>query len=175
MHNMGEINLPLLIMEVIDCMPKLIDNLYMKDSSDTARQIADTDGYLYQRGAQITATAAQLNATDSYLVVQAHKSSVGSSLTDAEVFEFTSPAALTLVGVQVYCTAVTAVASVDVKEAGVSVLSGAVTPSANSVVTGTISDAGIASGAAVTVHVTTDAAGTITDLTVTLIFKTAHV
>lgn len=123
----------------------------------------------------VTATAAELNATDSYVVVQAIKSSVNVSQTDAEIFEFTAPAALTLTGVQVYCTATAVTASVDVKEAGTTVLSSAVTPSANAVVTGTISDSAIASGSAVTVHATTDATGTITDLSVTLVFTTAHV
>lgn len=103
--------------------------------------------------------------------VTAHKASVGASLTDVEIFEFTAPAALTLVGVQVYCTATAATASVTVKEAGVSVLSAAVTPTANTVVNGTISDANIASGAPVTVHVTTNSTGSVTDLTATLIFK----
>ena len=42
-------------------MPKLIDDLYMKDSSETERQIADRDGYIYQRGTKITATAGQIN------------------------------------------------------------------------------------------------------------------
>jgi hypothetical protein len=105
-----------------------------------------------------------------YMVVQAHKSSVDVSQSDAEIFEFTAPAALTLSEVQVYCTATAATASVDVKEAGVSVLLVAATPSAGAVVKPTISDSAIASGAAVTVHVTTDGTGTITDLTVTLVF-----
>lgn len=105
------------------------------------------------------------------MIVQAHKTSVGASQADVEIFEFTAPVALTLVGVQVYCTATAAAASVNVKEAGVSVLSSAVTPTANAVANGTISDSSIASGAAVTVRVTTDATGSISDLTVTLIFK----
>lgn len=107
--------------------------------------------------------------------VTAHKGSVGSSLTDAEIFEFTMPVAATLESVQVYCTATAATASVDVKEGGTSVLSAAATPSAGAVVTPTISDANIASGAAVTVHVTTDGTGTITDLSVTLVFKATDV
>jgi len=45
-------------------MPKFIDSIYMKDSSDAARQITDTDGYLYQRGTKVTATAAELNLLD---------------------------------------------------------------------------------------------------------------
>jgi hypothetical protein len=99
------------------------------------------------------------------MVVQAHKSSVGNSQSDAEIFEFTAPLAMTLSEVQVYCTATAATASVDVKEAGITVLS------AGAVVKPTVSDPDIASGAAVTVHVTTNGTGTITDLTVTLVFE----
>ena len=120
-------------------------------------------------------TNAKKAETNSLLLVQARKTTVGSNQSGVEIFEFTAPAALTVIGVQVYCTAVTATASVDVKEAGVSILSGAVTPTAGSVVSGTISDSAIASGAAVTVHVTTDGTGAISDLTVTLVCKAAHV
>lgn len=104
------------------------------------------------------------------LILQAHKSAVAVSQADVEVFEFTTPFALILANVQVYCTATAATASVDVKEAGTTVLSAAVTPSAGAVAAGTIADAAIAGGAAVTVHVTTNGSGTITDLTVTLRF-----
>ena len=102
------------------------------------------------------------------LNVVALKSSVAISQTDVEIFEYTAPQALIVVEVQVYCTATAATASVDVKEAGTTVLSAAATPAANTVVKPTITDAAIASGAAVTVHVTTDGTGTITDLSVTL-------
>ena len=104
-------------------------------------------------------------------IVQAHKSSVAISQSDVEVFEFTAPEALTLSEVQVYCTATAATATVEVKEAGTTVLSAAATPVAGTVVKPTIADSAIANAAAVTVHVTTDGTGTITDLTVTLIFK----
>ena len=42
-------------------MPKFIDNLYVRDSSKVTREIADKDGYLYQRNSKITATATELN------------------------------------------------------------------------------------------------------------------
>lgn len=106
--------------------------------------------------------------------VSAYKSSVAANQSDVEVFEFRAPSALTLEEVQVYCTAVNATASVDVKEAGTSVLASAAAPSANAVVRPTISDSAIASGAAVTVHATTDASGSITDLHVTLVFRSTH-
>jgi hypothetical protein len=111
-----------------------------------------------------------VNSKGLSLILQAHKTTVGANQTAAEIFEFTTPFALTLVNVQVYCTATAATASVDVREAGVSVLSAAATPSAGAVVTPTISDSAIASGAALTVNVTTDGTGSITDLTVTMRF-----
>lgn len=106
-------------------------------------------------------------------VVTAHVSSVGNSQSDIEVFEFDPSEDLTLEEVQVYCTATTATAGVDVKEGGTSVLSAAATPIAGSIVKPTISDGDISSANNVTVHVTTDAGGDITDLTVTLLFKAA--
>jgi phosphatidate phosphatase APP1 len=112
-----------------------------------------------------------VSSVAEYLDVVATKSSVGNSQSDVEIFEWTAPQALVLAEVQVYCTATAATASVNVKEAGVSVLSAAATPTAGTVVKPTISDAAIASGAAVTVHVTTNATGTISDLSVTLKFK----
>lgn len=112
-----------------------------------------------------------LKNPNHYMVVQAHIYGFGSNQTDVEIFEFTAPLAMTLAEVQVYTRIYDAEASVDVKEAGTTVLSAPVTPSAGAVVKGTISDDAIASGAAVTVHGTTDALGNMTDLTVTLIFK----
>jgi len=104
-------------------------------------------------------------------VVTAHRASVGNNETDTEIFEFDPPEDLTLEEVQVYCTATAATASVEVKEDGTSVLSAAATPSAGAVVKAAISDGSISGSNQVTVHVTTDATGGITDLTVTLLFK----
>jgi hypothetical protein len=106
-------------------------------------------------------------------VVTAHVSSVGNSQSDVEVFAFDPAEDLTLEEVQVYCTAMTATASVDVKEGGASVLSTVVTPSAGAIVGPTISDGDISSGNHVTIHVTTDGGGSLSDLTVTLLFKAA--
>lgn len=106
-------------------------------------------------------------------MVTAHCASVGSSQTDAEVFEFDPPEDLTLEEVQVYCTATAATAGVDVKEGGTSVLSSSATPAAGAVVKPTISDGNISASNNVTVQVTTNGTGSITDLTVTLLFKAA--
>ncbi len=106
-------------------------------------------------------------------VVTAHRGSVGANETGTEIFEFDPPEDLTLEEVQVYCTATAATASVDVKEGGTSVLSAAATPTAGSVVKPTVSDGDISADNNVTVHVTTNATGSITDLAVTLLFKAA--
>lgn len=100
-----------------------------------------------------------------------HRVSVGSNESDTEIFEFDPPEDLTLEEVQVYCTATASTASVEVKEGGTSVLSAAATPTAGSVMKPTVSDGEISASNSVTVHVTTDGTGSITDLTVTLLFK----
>jgi len=106
-------------------------------------------------------------------IVTAHRASVGNNESDTEIFEFDPPENLTLQEVQVYCTATAATASVDVKENGTTVLSAPATPSAGSIVKPTISDSSISASNNITVHVTTDGTGSITDLTVTLVFKAA--
>jgi hypothetical protein len=162
--------------------------------SSAALQVADSwpsDITTYQPLASIETVSGQMSITDlrgyasfhvpsleatgvqDRRVVTVHRASVANSESDTEIFEFDPPEDLTLDEVQVYCTASAATASVDVKEAGVSVLSAAATPSAGSVVKPTVSDSAISSSNNVTVHVTTDGTGTIADLTVTLLFKAA--
>jgi hypothetical protein len=106
-------------------------------------------------------------------VVTAHRASVSTSQSDVEVFEFDPPADLTLEEVQVYCSAVTATASVDVKEAGASVLSAPATPAAGAVVKPAVSDGAVSGDNTLTIHVTTDGTGSITNLSVTLLFTSA--
>jgi len=119
-------------------------------------------------------TTAALANEKSWMVIPAHKTTVDISQSDVEIFEYTIPANMSVASVQVYCTAVAATASVEVKEAGTTILASAITPSAGAVVTGTVSDAALASGAALTVHVTTNGTGTITDLSVTITCKVTH-
>jgi len=161
------------------------------DSSNVLQVNDDWPGDLttYLPLAFVTATSGQLTIADCrpqaafYIpsleaanvrdrrVVPAHRSSVGNSESDTEIFEFDPSEDLTLEEVQVYCSATTATASVDVKENGVSVLSASATPSAGSVVKPAISDGSISASNNLTVHVTTDGTGDITNLTVTLLFK----
>lgn len=111
----------------------------------------------------------------SVAILQAHVDSVGSGASDFEFFEFTMPQNATLSSVQVYAAAVTATATVDVKESGTTVLSGSVTPAAGSVVSGSISDTLLANGNALTVHITTDGGGSVGLLTVTIVMNLNHV
>lgn len=104
-------------------------------------------------------------------VLQAYKASVSSGQAAAKVFEFAIGETLTIDEVQVFCTAVTATASVDVRESGFSVLSAPVTPSAGTAVSGTIADAALAAGNHLTVHVTTDGSGAVSDLAVVIVIK----
>lgn len=104
-------------------------------------------------------------------VVSVSVASVGSNQSGAEIYKFDPAENLTLEEVQVYCTASAATASVDVREAGVSMLSAPATPSAGNVVKPTVSDAALASTNLLTVNVTTDGTGTISNLTVTMLFK----
>ncbi len=106
-------------------------------------------------------------------ILTVHRSAVGSNESGTEIFEFDPAENLTIEEIQVYCTATTATASVEVKEAGVSVLTAAATPVAGSVVKPAISDASLSASNNLTVHVTTNGSGTITDLTVTLLLKAA--
>src|SRR5687767_14881772 len=71
-------------------------------------------------------------------ILSVHRASVGINETGTEIFEFDPAEALTLEEVQVYCSATAATASVDVKEAGTTMLSSPATPVAGSVVKPTV-------------------------------------
>jgi hypothetical protein len=107
-------------------------------------------------------------------IVTASKASVAISQTAAEVFQYTVPENASLVSVRVYCTATAATASVDVKNQGATVLTGVVTPVAGSDVAGALTGGAAALTAAdvLTVLVTTNGSGTITDLQVVLEIET---
>lgn len=112
-------------------------------------------------------------ASHARRVVSAHRSNVGANESDTEIFRFDSPDEMLLDQVQIYCTATSATATVDVKEAGASVLAAPATPVAGSVVKPVVSDGSIQVGTAVTVHVTTNASGNVTDLSVSLVARPA--
>jgi hypothetical protein len=115
----------------------------------------------------------EVNSALEHQVVNAHLTSAAQNQSGVEVFEFDPPSAMTLEGVQVYCTSVTATASVDVRKSGTSVLSAPATPVAGSVVKPTISSPAVGAGEPLTVQVTTNATGQIANLTVTLVLKAA--
>lgn len=98
------------------------------------------------------------------------KESVPISQTDAEIGAFRPGKRFFVEEVQVYCSAVAATATVNVKVAGTTILTGQVTPVAGSIVFGTlVSAVATQKGGAtdeITVEVTTNGTGTITDLRV---------
>lgn len=104
-------------------------------------------------------------------IVTAHRTTIGSGESASQIFAFAPGQSMTLEEVQVYCSAVAATASVDVREAGSSVLSAPATPVAGTIVKPTISDGSISAANSLTIHVTTGASGGVSDLTVTLLLK----
>ena len=135
---------------------------------DGQLEIVDVRGYAAFRVPSLEAT----NVRDRR-VLTAHAAAVSGNQADAAIYVFDPAEDLTLEGVQVYCTAVSASASVQVKKADSSVLAAAVVPVAGAVVKPTIADANIAAANPVSVRVTTDGAGSISNLAVTLFFKAA--
>jgi len=107
-------------------------------------------------------------------IVTADKTTVPISQTGVEVYQYTVPENASLVSVRVYCTATAATASVDVKNQGATVLTGVVTPVAGSDEAGTLTGgaAALTAGNVITVLVTTNGSGTITDLSVRLEIET---
>jgi len=104
-------------------------------------------------------------------LITAYCAAVGANQSDATIFAYDPPEDLTLVEVQVYCTAVAASASVNVKENGVSVLASPATPSAGAIVKPAVADAAISGANNLTVHVTTNGTGSMANLSVSLLFK----
>ena len=100
----------------------------------------------------------------------AYKSSVPADQADVEIYEVTSPVVGLIHSIQVYCTAIGATSSVRVKKNGANITD-AITPVAGTPSVVTPSDTFVAQGDALTVHVTTDATGSFTDLTVLIIVK----
>lgn len=139
--------------------------------------------------AAITAAAGRLTITDQRVqaafhvpsvevtgvkdrrILTAYRASVGPNENGIEIFEFDPREDLTLEEVQIYCSAAAATASVDVKAGGSSLLSAPGTPAAGAVVKPAVAVSSISSASNLTVHVTTNASGTISNLAVTLLFK----
>jgi hypothetical protein len=95
---------------------------------------------------------------------------IGANQTDAEIYELNSPVKGLIHSIRVYCTALTAAASVTVKKNGTAITA-ATTPTAGTESIVEATDPFINQGDVLTVHVTTDAAGSFTDLSVTIIIK----
>lgn len=104
------------------------------------------------------------------LVIPAHKSAVAASQADVEIHEITSPVTGLIHSIQAYCTAIVAAASCVVKKNGTAITA-AITPVAGTPSVEAPIDPFVAAGDSLTVHVTTDAGGSFTDLTVLIIIK----
>lgn len=106
-------------------------------------------------------------------VLTVHRENVGTSQADVEIYAFSPPVDVVLEEVQVFCRSVAATASVDIKADGTSLLSAAATPLAGAIVKPAIAGGNVASASGLSVHVTTNGSGTLTDLTVTLLLASA--
>ena len=103
-------------------------------------------------------------------MIEAPVASVPINQAAAEFFQYTVPAIGQVVGINVYCTATAATASVDVQKNSVSILTGVVTPQAGVDVGATIDGTknGLVASDVLTVNVTTNGTGTITNLAVVI-------
>lgn len=101
----------------------------------------------------------------------AFSAQVANNQNGAEIFEFDPAEAMVLEQVQVFCTGAAATASVDVKQAGTSLLGAPASPVAGSVIKPAIATAAIAAGQSLTVHVTTNTTGAVSNLHVTLVLR----
>jgi len=98
-------------------------------------------------------------------------SQVGSNQNAFKIFEFDPPRDMVLEEVQVFCTTVVASVSVDVRKAGVSMLSASAVPTSGGVVKPAISDGFISGTSNLTIHVNTNVTGSVSNLLVTLIVR----
>jgi hypothetical protein len=119
-------------------------------------------------------TNAHLANANSYVTYQWFFNAVPISQTNVYMASWKMPAVATVVGATVWCTATAATSTVDITEGTVSILSAAMTPSAGVLVEGSISDSSIASGAELRVKVNTNGSGTITNCSVNVTVKFAH-
>lgn len=131
-------------------------------------QLSVTDQRLF--AAFLVPTLDAANVRDRRMLT-ACRGSVGANQGGVEIFAWDPPGDVTMEEVQVYCSGVVAVAGVDVKVNGGSVLSAPATPSAGVIVKPVISAGSIPAGHKVTVHVTTNGSGSISDLAVTMLLK----
>ena len=104
------------------------------------------------------------------IALQAHKSSVGTGQADVEIYQIDCPVVGLIHHIQIYCTAIVATASVVVKKNGAAIIA-ATTPVAGTPSIVVPTDSFVNSGDDLTVHVTTDATGTFTDLSIAIIIK----
>lgn len=102
-------------------------------------------------------------------IVTAHRAAVGADESDTVVFAFEPERELRLEAVQVFCSAAATAASVEVRQAGESLLAAAAIPLGGQIVKPSVARHEINAEDPVTIHVTTDSGGNISNLSVTLV------
>lgn len=140
--------------------------LAVVDTTDGAVRISDA-----RSSAAFHVPSIEIDSLRDRWTVCAGVAAVGPNQSDARIFEYDPPAALVLAEVQVFCTAVSATAEVDLRAGGVSVLINPATPAAGAVVKPAIFNPDINGQDPVSVHVTSGASGGISNLAVTMLFK----
>jgi hypothetical protein len=115
-----------------------------------------------------TVPSLDVTATQTRMIVSAHADQVGSSENALEIFKVWAPAALTIEQVQMYCMTVSATATVDIRKNSTTILSAPGNLQAGSVITPVVVNADIAHSDYLSVHVTTDASGSIGGLSVSM-------
>jgi hypothetical protein len=96
-----------------------------------------------------------------------NRGNVGNSESDIEIFRFAAQKQMSVEDIQVYCAVTSSSASVDIKAGDVSLLSTPAIPVSGATVRPTIASKTIEAGEHLTVHVTTDGTGSISELSVT--------
>lgn len=141
---------------------------------------ADPTSYLPL--AEITAVGGALTVIDrrAYAVfsvpaerqhIAAFCAELGSNQNAFKIFEFDPPRDMVLEEVQVFCTSAVASASVEVRQAGASLLTAAATLSGGNVVKPAIAQPSVSAASNLSVHVTTNLTGSVNNLAVTLIVR----
>lgn len=104
-------------------------------------------------------------------VLVATLASLGANQSSFKAFEVQADRSWSLERVQVFCTGAGTGTSVDVKKAGTSVLAAPGTPVAGDVISPSVADGSVPAGARLSVHVSTGASGSVSNLAVSLFVR----
>lgn len=104
-------------------------------------------------------------------ILTTYRASIAGNQANLKIYEFDPREDLTIEEVQIFCSATTATAGVDIRAGGSSILTVPATPVAGAIVKPAIADPSIQAANNLGIHVTTNATGDIGDLMVTLLIK----